>query len=33
MREKKPRDSNIELCRVVSMLLIIGHHCVIHGGV
>ncbi len=32
MGEKKLRDSNIELCRVVSMLFIIGHHCAIHGG-
>lgn len=26
------RDSNIELCRVICMLIIIAHHCSIHGG-
>lgn len=29
---KKTRDSNIELCRIVCMILIIAHHCVLHGG-
>lgn len=26
------RESNLELCRIVCMLMIIAHHCVIHGG-
>lgn len=26
------RESNLELCRIVCMLLIIAHHCVLHGG-
>jgi len=26
------RDSNIELCRVLCMLIIVAHHCVFHGG-
>ncbi len=26
------RDSNIELCRIICMLLIVAHHCVLHGG-
>lgn len=29
---EKIRSSNIELCRMISMLLIIMHHCVYHGG-
>jgi hypothetical protein len=29
---KAPRKSNIELCRIICMLLIIAHHCVVHGG-
>lgn len=29
---KKQRDSNIELCRIVSMMMIIAHHAVVHGG-
>ncbi len=29
---KKVRESNIELCRLVCMALIIAHHCVLHGG-
>ena len=29
---KKDRDSNVELCRIVSMLLVIAHHAVVHGG-
>ena len=29
----KDRDSNIELLRIVCMLMIISHHVVIHGGV
>lgn len=29
---KKSRDSNIELCRVICMMMIIGHHAVSHGG-
>lgn len=27
-----PRKSNLELCRIICMLLIIAHHCVVHGG-
>lgn len=30
--EKKQRDSNIELFRIVSMLLIIAHHYVVNSG-
>lgn len=30
--KKKFRDSNIEICRIICMLMIIGHHCVVHGG-
>ena len=26
------RDSNIELCRIICMLMIVAHHCVLHGG-
>lgn len=26
------RDSNIELLRILCMLMIIAHHCVVHGG-
>lgn len=26
------RESNIEACRLVCMLLLIAHHCVLHGG-
>lgn len=29
----KVRDSNLELLRIICMLLIIGHHCAVHGGV
>ncbi|HMM06118.1 MAG TPA: acyltransferase family protein [Clostridiales bacterium] len=29
---KMPRQSNLELCRIVCMLLLIAHHCVVHGG-
>lgn len=29
---KRKRESNIELCRIICMLLIIMHHCVGHGG-
>lgn len=29
---KKIRSSNIELLRIVCMLAIIAHHCIIHGG-
>lgn len=29
---KKERSSNIELCRIICMLMIIAHHCVAHGG-
>lgn len=32
MQQKAKRSSNIELCRIVCMLLIIAHHCVVHGG-
>lgn len=31
-QKNKIRQSNIELCRIVCMLLIIAHHCVVHGG-
>lgn len=27
------RDSNIELLRVIAMILLIGHHLVVHGGI
>ena len=26
------RESNIELCRIFSMVLIISHHCIYHGN-
>lgn len=26
------RNSNIELCRVICMIILIAHHCVVHGG-
>lgn len=29
---KKPRQTNLELCRIVCMVLLIGHHCIVHGG-
>lgn len=29
---KKPRQSNIELLRIVCMVLIVAHHAVCHGG-
>lgn len=29
---KHQRDSNIELCRIICMFMIIAHHCVVHGG-
>lgn len=29
----KTRESNIELLRIICMLLIIAHHCAVHGGV
>lgn len=29
---KKARNTTIELFRIVCMLLVIAHHCVIHGG-
>lgn len=28
----KQRKSNLELCRIICMALIIAHHCVAHGG-
>ena len=28
----KIRESNIELCRIISMFMIIAHHLVLHGG-
>ena len=31
-RVKNVRQSNIELCRIISMCMIIAHHCVFHGG-
>ncbi len=30
--QKKIRESNIELCRIIAMLMIILHHAVCHGG-
>lgn len=30
---KYNRSSNLELCRVICMLLIIAHHAVVHGGI
>ena len=27
------RESNLELCRVLCMLLIIAHHAIVHGGI
>lgn len=30
--KKKTRNTTIELFRIICMLLIISHHCVIHGG-
>lgn len=30
---KYSRSSNLELCRVICMLLIIAHHAVVHGGI
>ncbi len=30
--DNKKRESNIELLRIVCMVLIITHHCVLHGG-
>lgn len=30
---KTTRESNIELLRIFCMLLIIAHHCVVHGGI
>ena len=32
MVEKKRRDSNIELFRIIMMLLIIAHHYVVNSG-
>lgn len=32
LQNRENRESNIELCRIVCMLLIIAHHCVTHGG-
>lgn len=29
---KVKRESNVEICRIVCMLMIIAHHCVVHGG-
>lgn len=29
---RKERKSNFELCRIICMLLIIMHHCIVHGG-
>ena len=29
---KKARNTTVELLRIICMLLIIAHHCVIHGG-
>ncbi len=33
MTEKKPRSSNIELLRILMMLLIIAHHYVVNSGI
>lgn len=32
MAQGKTRDSNIELLRILTMLMIIGHHFAVHGG-
>lgn len=32
MSQIKTRDSNIELLRILSMVMIIGHHFAVHGG-
>lgn len=32
MNYKKERNSNIELLRILCMLILIIHHCVLHGG-
>ena len=29
---KKSRNSNVELLRIISMLLIVSFHCVCHNG-
>lgn len=29
---RSKRESNIEACRIVCMLLVVAHHCVVHGG-
>lgn len=31
--QNNSRDTNIELCRIICMLLIIAHHAVVHGGI
>lgn len=31
-KTSKMRDSSIELLRIFSMVLIVGHHLAIHGG-
>ena len=28
---QKERNSNIEILRIISMLMIIGHHCIYYG--
>lgn len=30
--KKRTRQSNIELCRIICMVLIIAHHCIVHSG-
>ncbi len=32
LQKRAKRESNIELCRIICMLFIIAHHCVLHGG-
>ena len=31
MESKKVRNANVELLRIISMLFIIMHHCIING--
>ena len=32
MDSTKPRQSNIELLRIIAMLMIVAHHFALHGG-
>ena len=31
--KKKTRDSNIELLRIIMMIIIVGHHYVVNSGI